>query len=84
MTNDDDTDPGTLGEGSPRGGEGLASGGAPKPGEAAPDPDNAAAGAPRGGEGLANVTPATTAVPDPDEAVQGSPRGGEGLADDAA
>ncbi|WP_354699980.1 hypothetical protein DSM112329_00238 [Paraconexibacter sp. AEG42_29] len=84
MSNDDD--PSKLGEGSPRGGEGLADdAGVSDPQDGpAPDADDKVAGQPRGGEGLANITPATTAVPDPDETVQGTPRGGEGLADDAA
>jgi hypothetical protein len=75
-----------LGAGSPRGGEGLATGSAPQEGITSPDPDATVKGTARGGEGLATdaLNPSVTAVPDPDESVQGTPRGGEGLADGAA
>lgn len=84
----DDTDETTadLGEGSPRGGEGLTGYAIPKPNDEAPDPDETIQATARGGEGLAtgySVPPVTDEAPDPDETVQDTIRGGEGLADEA-
>jgi hypothetical protein len=78
---------GDLGEGSPRGGEGLTGYAIPSSESEAPDPDETVQATARGGEGLAkgySVPPASDEGPDPDETVQDTIRGGEGLADGAA
>ncbi len=53
-TDEHDETTGDLGKGSPRGGEGLATGSAPQEGTVAPDPDATVQNTARGGEGLAD------------------------------